>query len=161
VLVLTSLTSRNGGIDAIDAQILKALFDNARITTAELARRVGLSSPSTGERIKRLEEAGVIGGYTIVVDPKRLGLPLPICLRIRPVPGQMKNVAKLLDDLPEIVDCDRVSGDDCFIARAHLQSVQHMEKLIDKLTPISMTNTSLVQSSPIRPRLPHFDTVEK
>ena len=85
---MKNLNSENNSVDAIDAQILDALFDNARITTAELARRVGLSSPSTAERIKRLEEAGVIRGYTIVVDPERLGLPLPVCLRIRPVPGQ-------------------------------------------------------------------------
>ncbi len=154
---MKNLNSENNSVDAIDAQILDALFDNARITTAELARRVGLSSPSTAERIKRLEEAGVIRGYTIVVDPERLGLPLPVCLRIRPVPGQTERVAKLLDDLPEIVDCDRVTGDDCFIARAHVQSVQQMEKLIDRLTPISMTNTSLMQSSPIRRRLPYFN----
>lgn len=154
---MKDLNIKNGRVDDIDARILQALFENARVTTAELARQVGLSSPSTADRIRRLEEAGIISGYSIVVDPEPLGLPLAVCLRIRPVPGQMKNVMKILNELPEIVDCDRVTGDDCFIARAHVRSVDHMEKLIDRLTPISMTNTSIIQSSPIARRLPAFD----
>ena len=152
------LSSKNARVDETDRKILEALFANARITTAELARQIGLSSPSTAERIKRLEESGVISGYSVVVDPGKLGLVLPVCLRIRPVPGQMQNVAKVLNELPEIVDCDRVTGDDCYIARAHVESVDHMERLIDRLTPISMTNTSVIQSSPIERRLPAFPT---
>ncbi len=153
---MNSLNIKNGGIDDIDRQILEALFENARMSTAALARRIGLSSPSTGERMKRLEEAGVIGGYTIVIDPEKLGLPLPVCLSIRPVPGETQKVAKLLNEIPEIVDCDRVTGEDCFIARAHVKSVKQMEALIDRLTPIAMTNTSIIQSSPITRRLPAF-----
>ena len=151
------LKSENSGVDTIDAKILNALFENARISTAELSRQVGLSSPSTAERIKRMEEAGVITGYRVEVDPKKLGLPLPVCLRIRPVPGKMAKVASMLDDIPEITDCDRVTGDDCYIARAYVQSVDQMEFLIDRLTSISMTNTSIIQSSPISRRLPAFE----
>lgn len=154
---MKDLKSQNSAIDAIDARILEALFENARISTAELSRRIGLSPPSTAERIKRMEEAGIINGYRVEVDPKFLGLPLPVCLRVRPVPGQMENVAKILNDIPEIVDCDRVTGDDCYVARAHVQSVDQMERLIDRLTPISMTNTSIIQSSPISRRLPAFE----
>lgn len=153
---MNSLNSKNDALDEIDSLILKALFENARISTAELSRQIGLSSPSTAERMKRLEENGVIEGYSIVVNPERMGLPLPVCLRIRPVPGELETVAKLLNEIPEIVDCDRVTGDDCFIARAHVQSVKHMEKLIDRLTPFAMTNTSIIQSSPITRRLPAF-----
>ena len=147
-------------IDDVDARILRSLFENARVSTAELARRVGLSSPSTAERVRRLEDAGVIKGYTIAVDPEPLGLPLPIYLRIRPVPGEMERVAKLLADIPEVVDCDRVTGDDCYVARAHVRSVRHMEKLIDRLTPFAMTNTSIIQSAPIERRLPAFTVDE-
>lgn len=153
---MNSLISKNSDLDEIDAQILEALFANARISTAELSRQIGLSSPSTAERLKRLEENGVIEGYTIVVNPERMGLPLPVCLRVRPVPGEMDKVTKILNEIPEIVDCDRVTGDDCFIARAHVRSVKHMEMLIDRLTPIAMTNTSIIQTSPITPRLPAF-----
>ena len=153
---MNSLISKNDDLDKIDALILEALFANARISTAELSRQIGLSSPSTAERLKRLEENGVIEGYTIVVNPERMGLPLPVCLRVRPVPGEMDKVTKILNEIPEIVDCDRVTGDDCFIARAHVRSVKHMETLIDRLTPIAMTNTSIIQTSPITRRLPAF-----
>lgn len=106
---MNSLSTRNSGIDA---KILEAQFENARISTAERPRKVDLSSPSTAERIKRIVEAGVITGYRVEVDPKCLGPTLPVCLRIRPVPGEMESVASMLNDIPEIVDCDRVTGDD-------------------------------------------------
>lgn len=147
---------RSRTIDGLDARILERLFENARLPMAELARAIGLSAPSTAERVRRLEESGVIEGYTIRVNPEKLGLALPICLRIRPVPGQLKQVEQVLDAIPEIVDCERVTGDDCFIARAHVRSVGDMEHIIDRLTPIAMTNTSIIQSSPVRPRLPAF-----
>ncbi len=148
------LRYENGAIDAIDAQILDALTDDARISVAELARTVGLSSPSVSERVKRLEEAGVIEGYTAKINPKALGLPLAVWLRIRPMPGQLKKVAALLQGLPEIVECDRITGEDCFVARAHVKSIEALEGLIDEVIPYAMTNTSIIQSSPVRRRLP-------
>lgn len=141
-------------LDTTDRQLIALLFENARLKTAELARRIGLSAPSTAERIRRLEDAGIIRGYTITIDAERLGLPLQIYIRVRPVPGQMQNVADILDDTPEVVSCQRITGEDCFVAQAHVTSVQHMEALIDRLTPVSMTNTSIVQSSPVDRRLP-------
>jgi Lrp/AsnC family leucine-responsive transcriptional regulator len=108
------------------------------------------------ERIKRLEEVGVIEGYTLVINPKALGLPIAAWLRIRPVPGQLQTVAEILRGLPEIVECDRITGEDCFIARAHVQSVEELEKLIDQVIPYAMTNTSIIQSSPVERRLPTF-----
>ena len=148
------LRYENGAIDAIDAQILDALTDDARISVAELARTVGLSSPSVSERVKRLEEAGVIEGYTAKINPKALGLPIAVWLRIRPMPGQLKKVAALLQGLPEIVECDRITGEDCFVARAHVKSIEDLEGLIDEVIPYAMTNTSIIQSSPVRRRLP-------
>ena len=148
------LRYKNDGLDAIDARILNALVDDARISIAELARTIGLSSPSVSERVKRLEEAGVIEGYTVKINPKALGLPLAAWLRIRPIPGKLDKVAEVLRGLPEIVECDRITGEDCFIARAHVQSVEALEKLIDQVIPYAMTNTSIIQSSPVERRLP-------
>ncbi len=148
------LRYENGGLDATDARILEALIEDARISIAELARSVGLSPPSVSERIKRLEEAGVIEGYTLRINPKALGLPLAAWLRIRPIPGQLHKVAEILRDLPEIVECDRITGEDCFVARAHVRSVDDLEKLIDQVIPYAMTNTSIIQSSPVKRRLP-------
>jgi Lrp/AsnC family leucine-responsive transcriptional regulator len=155
------LRYENGAIDAVDIRILDALVADARISVADLARLVGLSAPSVAERIRRLEEAGVIEGYTLTINPKALGLPIAAWLRIRPAPGQLQKVVALLGALPEIVECDRITGEDCFIARAHLPSVEELEKLIDQIIPYAMTNSSIIQSSPVRRRLPPIPREDK
>jgi Lrp/AsnC family leucine-responsive transcriptional regulator len=148
------LRHEDGSLDAIDAGLLAALAEDGRIRVAELARKVGLSAPSVAERIRRLEEAGVIEGYTVRINPRAIGLPLAAWLRIRPVPGQMHRVAEILRGLPQIVECDRITGEDCFIARAHVAAVEDLEALIDELVSHAMTNTSIIQSSPVPRRLP-------
>ena len=153
------LRYENGPLDATDTAILEALTRDARISMAELARLVGLSAPSVAERVRRLEEAGVIRGYAAEIDPRALGLPLAAYLRIRPIPGQLKKVADVLNARPEIVECDRVTGEDCFIARAHARSVEDLETLIDAIIPYAMTNTSIIQSSPVPRRLPPLPDV--
>ena len=150
---------KNNRLDAVDQNILDALVKNARVSIAELARVVGLSAPSVAERIKRLEDAGVIEGYSAVVNPKALGLELSAWLRIRPTPGQLHRVTKIIKDMPNIVECHRVTGEDCFIARAHVRSVEDLEAVIDALISYSMTNTSIIQSSPVPPRLPPIHRV--
>jgi Lrp/AsnC family transcriptional regulator, leucine-responsive regulatory protein len=148
------LRYENGDIDPVDAKILRALARDARTSTAELSRAVGLSAPSVSERVKRLEESGVIEGYSVKINAAAIGLPLAAWLRIRPIPGQLQKVAEILQGLPEIVECDRITGEDCFIARAHLRSVADLERLIDQIIPYAMTNTSIIQSSPVERRLP-------
>jgi len=152
------LRYQNGALDGTDLALLEALSADARISLADLARSVGLSSPSVSERLKRLEEAGVIVGYGVRIDPKALGLPLAAWLRIRPVPGELKRVAEILRGLPAIAECDRITGEDCFIARAHVPSVEDLEALIDAIAPYAMTNTSIIQSSPVPRRLPPLPT---
>jgi Lrp/AsnC family leucine-responsive transcriptional regulator len=148
------LAFENSPIDATDARILRILSEDARISTAELARTIGLSAPSVAERMKRLEEAGIIEGYGARINPAALGLSLTAWLRVRPVPGELGRVADILRSLPEVVECDRVTGEDCFVARAHLRSVAELERLIDRIIPFAMTNTAIVQSSPVERRLP-------
>ena len=145
---------QNGDIDAIDCRILDALSQNARTPTAELARLVGLSAPSVAERIKRLEDAGIITGYSANISPEALGFPISVWLRVRPMPGEIKRVAKILQKIPEITQCDRITGEDCFLARASVASIAEMEKVIDHVTPYALTNTSVIQSSPVDIRLP-------
>ena len=148
------LRYENGPLDEIDVRILSSLLQDARTSTAEIARIVGLSAPSVSERIKRLEEAGIITGYAATIEPSALGLGLCAWIRVRPMPGLFHKVARILDDLPAIVECDRITGEDCFIARAHVASVGELEALIDEVMPYAMTNTSIVQSSPVPRRLP-------
>jgi Lrp/AsnC family leucine-responsive transcriptional regulator len=148
------LRSERREIDSLDADILFRLAADARMSTADLAREVGLSPPSVAERIKRLEESNVIRGYTAIVDPEALGLPLAVHIRIRPMPGQVGKLATLLNKLDAIVECDRITGDDCFVAKAHVGSVRELEALIDKIIPLGTTNTAIIQSSPVMRRLP-------
>jgi Lrp/AsnC family leucine-responsive transcriptional regulator len=152
--MIKRLRFENGPIDEIDRRLIEALNGDARLSVADLARLVGLSPPSVAERIRRLEEAGVIEGYTLKLDPSALGLALSAWLRIRPLPGELQTVADIVRSLPEIVQCDRITGEDCFLAKAHVRSVAELEKLIDKIIPHAMTNTSIIQSSPVVPRLP-------
>ena len=151
---MNRLRFENTTLDGIDAEILATLSVEARITVADLARKVGLSAPSVAERIKRLEEAGVILGYGARISPAALGLPLAVHIRIRPMPGQVSKLAALLNKLSAIVECDRITGDDCYVARAHVASVQELETLIDLILPLGTTNTAIIQSSPVERRLP-------
>ncbi|WP_240611557.1 Lrp/AsnC family transcriptional regulator [Roseovarius nitratireducens] len=144
---------KEAGFDAIDAAILRELAADARIPRAELSRRVGLSAPSVADRVRRLEDVGIITGYGARIGPARLGYGLTILIRARPLPGEMHNMIEAIRGTPQIVACDRVSGDDCFVARAHVRDVAEMEAVIDRIVPFGATNSSVVQSSPIEERL--------
>jgi Lrp/AsnC family leucine-responsive transcriptional regulator len=148
------LRDRNIDLDAVDARILSALTADARVSVAELARLVRLSAPSTAERVRRLEESGVIEGYAASIDPRALGLTVAAWLRVRPIPGELAAVAEILRSLPEIVECDRVTGEDCFVARAHVRSIEDLERLIDQIIPHAMTTTSIIQSTLVKRRPP-------
>lgn len=146
----------DGALDAVDAAILEALSQDARISTKALAARVGLSGPSTAERVRRLEEAGVIEGYTLRVGARAVGLPLAVYIRLRPMPGALARVAELLRETPEVIEADRVTGDDCFVAKALIASVDDLEALIDRFLPFATTNTAIIQSSPVVRRMPRI-----
>jgi Lrp/AsnC family leucine-responsive transcriptional regulator len=140
-------------VDQIDIRILTELQLNARVTLAELGRRVGLSAPAVGERVQRLEETGVITGYHAEIDPKTLGFPVTIMVRVRPAIRELPRIAKIAQDIPEIVECYRMTGDDCYCFIMHLRSVDRLEPIIDKFTPYGRTTTALIQSAPV-PRRP-------
>lgn len=151
---MNRLRYKNSAIDEVDARLLRLLEADSRTSLAELARVLGMSPPSVAERLKRLEEGGVIRRFTVDVSVAALGYALAAYVRIRPTAGQLTKVVELLAGLPEIVECDRITGDDCFLARVHVRSVDDLERLIDRITPFAQTNTSIIQSSPVRRRLP-------
>jgi Lrp/AsnC family leucine-responsive transcriptional regulator len=136
-------------IDGTDRQIVAEIQADARLTMAELGRRVGLSAPAVTERLQRLERRGVIRGYHADVDPRSLGLSLSAVVRIRPAPGQLQNVAEAAVKTPEVVECTRITGEDCYIMRAHVRDVEHLEEVIDRFAVLGQTTTSIVQSSPV------------
>jgi Lrp/AsnC family leucine-responsive transcriptional regulator len=136
-------------LDPTDRRLLTELQADGRLSLAELGRRIGLSSPAVAERLRRLEADGVITGYRADVDPARLGLGLGVLIRIRPAPRQLAAVADLARGTPEIVECLRVTGDDCFVMTAHVRDVVHLEEVIDAFAAYGQTTTSVMQSSPV------------
>ena len=139
-------------LDNTNVALLIELQQDERLSLAELGRRVGLSSPAVAERLQRLERDGVITGYRAEVNPRAIGLSLTAVIRIRPAPGQLQNVAELARNTPEVVECQRITGDDCYIMRAHLRDVEHLEEVIDHFVPLGQTTTSIAQSSPVPAR---------
>jgi Lrp/AsnC family leucine-responsive transcriptional regulator len=144
-------------LDATNIRLLSELQADARLTLAELGRRVGLSSPAVAERLGRLERDGVIRGYHADVDPRALGYALSAVIRIRPAPRQIAAVARVAQETPEVVQCNRITGDDCFVLRAHVRDVDHLEEVIDRFTVFGQTTTSIVQSSPVPGRGVHLE----
>src|SRR3954469_998929 len=138
-------------LDGTDLRLLSELRGDARVSLAELGRRVGLSAPAVGERLSRLERDGTVG-YRVDVDPRALGYAFAAVLRMRPAPRQIPKVAAVARDTPEVVECHRVTGEDCFYMKLHVRSVEHLEEVIDRFTPYGQTTTSIVQSSPVSPR---------
>jgi Lrp/AsnC family transcriptional regulator, leucine-responsive regulatory protein len=137
------------GLDPTNRRLVAELQLDARLTLAELGRRVGLSSPSVAERLQRLEQDGVIRGYGADVDPRALGYSLSAILRIRPAPRQLQKVAELARDTPEVVECHRITGEDCFFMKLHVRDVAHLEEVIDRFVAFGQTTTSIMQSSPV------------
>ena len=144
----------DGALDALDLAILEILSRDARTPMTELAERIGLSAPSATERVRRLEEAGVIEGDAVRLNAEALGLPLGAYLRVRPMPGELDRVAALLAAIPEVTACDRVTGDDCFIAKVCVPAVADLEQLINRLLRYATTNTSIIVSTPVAQRMP-------
>ncbi|PYE26204.1 Lrp/AsnC family transcriptional regulator [Paraburkholderia silvatlantica] len=150
----TNPTPPAAPLDDIDRMLLAALAEDARASVAELARHVGLSAPSTSERLRRLEAQGVIGGYTVQIDPRALGYTLQAIVRVKPLPGQLHLVEEVLRRIPEFVECDKVTGDDCFIARLYLHSIEQLDEILAKVTERAETSTAIVKSTPVPRRLP-------
>ena len=140
---------REIALDSTNIALLEEVQADARVSNAELGRRVGLSAPAVGERLARLEEAGTITGYRAELDPRALGYALSVVLRIRPAPRELKKVAELAQRTREVVECHRITGDDCYLMRLWVRDVTHLEEVIDRFAPYGQTTTSIVQSSPV------------
>jgi Lrp/AsnC family leucine-responsive transcriptional regulator len=139
-------------IDAIDRRLLRELGDDARLSTAELGRRVALSPPAVAERVRRLERLGVITGYRAEIDPRALGYAIAAIVRVRPTPRQLPRIAELARTTPEVVECYRITGDDCFLMKLHLHSIDDLEPVLDRFVLFGQTTTSIIQSTPVARR---------
>ncbi|CAH2807600.1 MAG: Transcriptional regulator, AsnC family [uncultured Paraburkholderia sp.] len=141
-------------LDEIDRALIAALAEDARRPVSELARLVGLSAPSTAERIRRLEAQGVIERFTVQLDPRALGFTLQAIVRVKRLPGQLHLVEDVIRRIPEFVECDKVTGDDCFICRLYLHSIEQLDEILSKVTERAETSTAIVKSTPVARRLP-------
>jgi Lrp/AsnC family transcriptional regulator, leucine-responsive regulatory protein len=139
-------------LDPLNRAILKELQRDSRVSLAELGRRVNLSPPSVAERVGRLERAGVITGYGARVDPKLLGYPIAAIVRIRPTTRQLQRIPELARQTPEVVECHRVTGEDCFVMTLHLRSMDDLEDILDRFIVFGQTTTSIIHSTPVGAR---------
>jgi Lrp/AsnC family transcriptional regulator, leucine-responsive regulatory protein len=142
----------SNSLDETNLRLLDELQRDGRLSLAELGRRVGLTPPAVAERLQRLEREQVIRGYRAEIDPVALGYALTAVIRIRPAPRQLHKIAELARQTPEVVECHRITGEDCYLIRAHLRSVAHLEEVIDRFVLYGQTTTSIIQSSPVPAR---------
>src|SRR5262249_56604412 len=128
---------KNGGLlnDPKNLELLRLLEKNPRAPISQLARRIGMSNPAVKERMLRLEENGILAGFRLELNPKELGYQVMAFVRIRPIPGHVNKVAEIAQSLPEVTECHRITGEDCFILKVYLPELADLDRLLDRLLP--------------------------
>jgi Lrp/AsnC family leucine-responsive transcriptional regulator len=139
-------------LDDTNRRIVEELQADARLSMAELGRRVSLSPPAVAERVQRLERAGVVTGYHAAVDPKAIGFPLAAVVRVRPASRQLHKIPEVAREIPEVVECYRITGEDCFFVKLHLRAMEDLEPILDRFVLYGQTTTSIIHSAPVGPR---------
>jgi Lrp/AsnC family transcriptional regulator, leucine-responsive regulatory protein len=144
----------NKGIlnDPKNLELLRLLQKNPRAPISQLARRVGMSNPAMKERVLRLEENGILAGFRLDLNPKELGYHVMAFVRIRPLPGHLNKIAELVQSVPEVTECHRITGEDCFILKLYVKEISNLDRVLDRFLVHGQTTTSIVQSSPVVPR---------
>jgi len=135
--------------DERNLALLRLLRQNPRTGVSELAREIEMSAPAVRERLLRLEESGVIAGYRLLTEPRALGYPICVFIRVRPMPGKLAKIIEVAEGLPQVVECYRITGEDCFIIKAYLRELDNLDGILDRFLLYGQTTTSLVQSVPI------------
>ena len=145
---------KNYALDGIDLQILNAFETEGRISVKKLADRITMSAPSVKERISRLEARGIISNFSVNINLKRLGYSISAIVRIKPRAGQLDLVESMILAQHRFTSCDRVTGDDCYIAKLMLKSIDELDDLLKPFHSCAETNTSIIKSSLINHREP-------
>jgi Lrp/AsnC family leucine-responsive transcriptional regulator len=139
-------------LDDIGLRILDELQRDARLSFAELGRRVHLSTPAVAERVRRMEDAGIITGYHATVNPAALGLAIRAIIRLKANQQNYERVRSAVAEIPEVIDCHHVTGADDLVMTVLVRSVGHLEAVLDRLRPFGDHVTSIVLSSPVSSR---------
>ncbi|HEY7282236.1 MAG TPA: Lrp/AsnC family transcriptional regulator [Actinomycetota bacterium] len=147
-------------LDDIGWALLRELQENARLSFSELGRRVGLTPPAVADRVRRMEEAGIIRGYRLEVDHARVGLPLTAVIRVTHRGVNCLELGRIVSEYPEVLECHRITGAESYSMKVALRSVEHLQELIDRLMPYGETVTSIVLSSPVTSRSIERDLAE-
>jgi Lrp/AsnC family leucine-responsive transcriptional regulator len=136
-------------LDAVGWKILVILQDDARKSFRQIGHEVGLSAPAVAERVRRMEELGIIIGYHAVIAPKRVGFAIQAQMRIGGVGDRGDEFAQLVATTPEVLECHRVTGSDSYLLKLLARSIEQLEALIDRFVPYGEVTTALILSSPI------------
>jgi Lrp/AsnC family leucine-responsive transcriptional regulator len=138
-------------MDDIDRRLVAELYGDARLRVAELGRRVGLSPPAVAERLRRLTEGGAVR-FRAEVTPRALGYTICAIVRVSPTTRDLKLIPDIARQLPQVTECYRITGDDCYFMKLHLRSIEELEPILDRFTPLGRTTTSIVNATPVPPR---------
>jgi Lrp/AsnC family leucine-responsive transcriptional regulator len=138
--------------DSKNLDLLRLLQKNPRAPISQLARKIGMSNPAVKERVLRLKESGILSGFRLDLNAEELGYHVMAFVRMRPLPGHLNRVAELAQSIPEVTECHRITGEDCFIMKVHLKEISNLDRILDRFLAHGQTTTSIVQSSPVPPR---------
>jgi len=138
--------------DAKNLQLLRLLRRDPRAAIADLARGIAMSAPAVRERLQRLEDAGIVTGTTLGLDAAALGYPVLAFVRVRPAPGQLHKIIDLAKRTPQVIECHRVTGEDCFVIKLRIGAIGQLDSVLDRFLAYGQTTTSIVQSTPVPPR---------
>ena len=136
-------------LDKKDRLILEALQRDARQSLAAIGKRIGLSQPAMSERVRKLEDAGVIEGYGARVNLRAIGIGLQAIIRIQTTHEGIRKYIALFEQMPEVLEADRVTGEDCYILKVAVASVRELEGILERMLKLGSTTTSIVVSSPV------------
>lgn len=149
-----SLRSEKSTLDPVDARLLVLFDSDARLPISELARAVGLSAPSVADRVRRLVAEGVVRNFTVDIDTRALGYQVRAMVRIRPLPGKLHLVERLIQETPQFIECDKITGDDPFLARLVVHSIEEMDDVLEGLSEHAVTSTAVIKGTSVKRRLP-------
>jgi Lrp/AsnC family leucine-responsive transcriptional regulator len=139
-------------LDEINLRILAELGEDARLSMSALGRKIGMSAPAVTERVQRLERTGVIRGYRLDVDPAALGYPIAAWVRIRPALGHQKIAEQLAIAQSEVVECHKITGEDCLLLRVQVRDIADLDRVLEKWGDHAATVTSVIKATPVEPR---------
>jgi Lrp/AsnC family leucine-responsive transcriptional regulator len=139
-------------LDDVNVQLLDELQADPRITMSALARQVGMSAPAVTERVQRLEQAGVIKGYALLIDPAALGYPVTVFVRVRITTGRLDRFSAYLATVPEVVEGYRITGEDCYLLKVHIPTLDDLAELLDRFLMHGSTTSSVVVGTPVPAR---------